>query len=214
MPHLLVQPPPPEREWIPGSILRVAADEEDQRLRGGPRRGARRRHGRGSTGLPAPYLKRLTLEGSGDRARWTTARRRRHALRSAGRAAACRTRSAFAPGPYRYLRVTWNDANSGRVPTRASVAAQAASRRRRRRRRPRQRVDRAPSERAGPQPLSRPASGAPGCRSSRSISTSGQASGGHVYRRAIVTESRFAGLEAAPVELGSAMLVARRRATG
>ena len=32
------------------------------------------------------------------------------------------------------------------------------------------------------------------------------ASGGHVFRRAVVTESRFAGLEAAPVELGGAML--------
>ena len=30
--------------------------------------------------------------------------------------------------------------------------------------------------------------------------------GGHVYRRAVVSESRFAGLEAAPVELGRAML--------
>jgi hypothetical protein len=32
------------------------------------------------------------------------------------------------------------------------------------------------------------------------------ATGGHVYRRAVVSESRFAGLEAAPVELGRGML--------
>jgi hypothetical protein len=66
------------------------------------------------TGIPAPFLKRFRLEGSGDRERWTQlvgegtafdlpAEQLRH------------IRIEFTAGPYRYLRVTWDDTNSGRV---------------------------------------------------------------------------------------------------
>ena len=107
-------------------------------------------------GLPAPHLKRLTLEGSGDRERWTMLvaegtlfdlpdeQLRQNAL-------------GFTPGPYRYLRVTWNDANSGRVPNPSAVAARRVSIAPPPPAATSERVDRAASERTGHQPISRQA---------------------------------------------------------
>ena len=157
-------------------------------------------------GLPAPHLKRLTLEGSGDRERWTMLvaegtlfdlpdeQLRQNTL-------------GFAAGPYRYLRVTWDDANSGRVPNpsrgrRAACLDRAAADRRRRssRRSSGARANRASADIASGCP-------APSSRSWRLTSTSGSASpAGTCIAAAVVSESRFAGLEAAPVELGRAML--------
>ncbi len=65
-------------------------------------------------GLSPPYLKRIRLEGSGDRARWTV-------LVGEGTvfdlpdSRLRQTELSFAAGSYRYLRVTWDDARSARV---------------------------------------------------------------------------------------------------
>ena len=204
VPHLLIQPPAPEREWIRGSILSVAATKKTSGFEvdlGAPPAVDMIR----VEGLPVPHLKRLTLEGSGDRAHWTMLvaegtlfdlpdeQLRQNTL-------------GFAAGPYRYLRVTWNDANSGRVPNPSAVPPRRVSTAAPPPADDARRVDRASSERAGHQPVSREAAGGPAAdRRAGSRRRSG-AAGGHVYRRAIVSESRFAGLEAAPVELGRAML--------
>ncbi len=156
-------------------------------------------------GLPVPHLKRLTLEGSGDRARWTTLvaegtlfdlpdeQLRQNTL-------------GFAPGPYRYLRVTWNDANSGRVPNPSAVVARRVSTAPP----PPQATLTASIERRPSEPgISRFRVKLPAARLpivALDLDVGPGASGGHVFRRAVVTESRFAGLEAAPVELGGAML--------
>jgi hypothetical protein len=113
VPYLLVPPSPDAPSFASGRILPVAATEKTSgfevdlgetftvdaldlsRLRG-------------------PFLKRFLLEGSGDRERWTQlvaegtafdlpAEQLRH------------TRIPFAAGEYRYLRITWDDTNSGRV---------------------------------------------------------------------------------------------------
>jgi len=73
-------------------------------------------------GLAAPFLKRVRLEGSGDRAHWTL-------LVGEGTvfdlpdARLRQTELAFTPGSYRYLRLTWDDARSGRVPAPRLVSA-------------------------------------------------------------------------------------------
>lgn len=65
-------------------------------------------------GLRAPVLKRVRLEGSGDRARWTL-------LVDEGtifdlpEERLVQTELAFTPGQYRYVRVTFDDSRSGRV---------------------------------------------------------------------------------------------------
>jgi hypothetical protein len=65
--------------------------------------------------LPAPFLKRFRLEGSGDRERWTQLIAEGTAFNLPAEALR-HTLIEFAAGPYRYLRVTWDDTNSGRVP--------------------------------------------------------------------------------------------------
>ena len=202
--YLLIHSSSPEREWIGGRVLDVAATKKTSGFEvdlGAPSAVDMIR----VEGLPVPHLKRLTLEASGDRERWTMLvaegtlfdlpdeQLRQNTL-------------GFAPGPYRYFRVTWNDANSGRVPNPTAVAARrvsiaapppaatlTAS------------IERRPSEPG----ISRYRVRLPGTRLpivALDLDVGAGVAGGHVYRRAIVSESRFAGLEAAPVELGRAML--------
>ena len=204
VPHLLIHSSSPEREWIGGSILNVATTKKSSGFEvdlGAPSAVDMIR----VEGLPVPHLKRLTLEGSGDRERWTMLvaegtlfdlpdeQLRQNTL-------------GFTPGPYRYFRVTWNDANSGRVPNPSAVAARrvsiappppaatlTAS------------IERRPSEPG----ISRYRVRLPGTRLpivALDLDVASGVAGGHVYRRAVVSESRFAGFEAAPVELGRAML--------
>ena len=72
-------------------------------------------------GIPPPFLKRVRLEGSGDRARWTL-------LVDEGTVFSLpeqrmeQTELAFTAGQYRYIRVTWDDTRSGRLP-RPNVAS-------------------------------------------------------------------------------------------
>jgi hypothetical protein len=73
-------------------------------------------------GISPPYLKRLRLEGSGDRARWTV-------LVGEGTvfdlpdSRLRQTELSFAAGSYRYVRVTWDDARSARIAQAPRVAA-------------------------------------------------------------------------------------------
>ena len=152
-------------------------------------------------GLPAPFLKRVRLEGSGDRERWTLLvdegtlfdlpdyRLRQVELR-------------FAPGSYRYLRLTWDDTNSGRLPL---PGAAAAGRR-----------DNVTPPPAFTTPLvfeHRP--GEPG-RSYFRVRLPGghlpivaldlDVGGGHIMREATVFEARLSGTELAPVLLGRGSL--------
>lgn len=66
-------------------------------------------------GIPAPFLKRVRLEGSGDRTRWTL-------LVDEGTVfnlpdeRLVHTELSFTPGTYRFVRVTWDDTRSGQLP--------------------------------------------------------------------------------------------------
>ena len=200
VPYLLIDPPTPAREWIAGRVLPVAATKKTS----GFEVDLGAAHGVDMIrldGLAAPYLKRLMLEGSGDRARWTmlAADATLFDLPDEG----LRQNSlAFAAGTYRYLRVTWNDTNSARVANPSAVDARSAGL-----------VSAAPPttfsatiERRPSEPgLSRyrvrlPAPQLPIVALDLDVGSG--TTGGRVYRQAIVSESRFAGLEAAPVELG------------
>ena len=73
-------------------------------------------------GLPAPFLKRLTLEGSGDRERWTLLSGE-GTLFDLPQEGLRQTELRFPAGSFRYVRVTWDDTNSGRVPMPSAVEA-------------------------------------------------------------------------------------------
>jgi Protein of unknown function (DUF3999) len=204
VPYLLIHAPSPEREWIRGTVLSVAPTKKSSGFEvdlgaANPVDMIR------VEGLPAPHLKRLTLEGSGDRERWTMLVAEGTLFDLPDEQLRQNT-IGFTPGPYRYFRITWNDANSGRVPNPTAVAARrvsiappplaatlTAS------------VERRPSEPG----MSRYRVRLPGAKLpvvAVELEVGLGVAGGHVYRRAVVSESRFAGLEAAPVELGRAML--------
>ena len=70
----------------------------------------------------APFLKRFRLEGSGDRSRWTQLVGEGTAFNLPAEQLS-HTRIEFPAGEYRYVRVIWDDTNSGRVPAPDAVSA-------------------------------------------------------------------------------------------
>ncbi len=124
VPYLLVAPPRKEPEWARASLLPIPATKSASGFEADL--GALRRIDRlRVSGVPAPFLKRLRLEGSGDRVRWTVlvAEGTLFDLPEEGLA---RTEVAFPEGEHRFLRLAWNDAKSGRVPLPARVEARLA----------------------------------------------------------------------------------------
>lgn len=200
VPYLLVHPPLAEPRWVTATPLPVPATKTTSGFEA-DFRSAQSIHMVRVEGIPAPFLKRASIEGSGDRSRWTSlapeatffdlpAERLRQ------------VEVAFTPGTYRYIRVTWDDTNSGRVPLPRAVAARLS----------------AQDPVVPPPPIDLPFERQPS-EPGRSryrvrlpaarlplIALELEVDGGHVFRTAAVTESRFAGSEAVPVELGRATL--------
>jgi hypothetical protein len=202
VPYLLVEPPLPEPEWRRvATVLPIPATKKESGFEadlGGAATVDRLR----VLGLPAPFLKRLALDGSGDRRRWT---------RLAVEATLFELPDSdlrqlelpFPPGVFRYLRVTWDDASSARVPLPKGVAARVV-----RADAPARPAVSAPVafERRASEPgtsrfrLRLPASSLPVVALRLAVA------GAHVLRRARVTETRLAGEGAIPVRLGEATL--------
>ncbi len=153
------------------------------------------------TGIPAPFLKRIQLEGSLDQSRWTVLIEDGTILDLPAEALK-RLELDFDPGEYRFLRITWIDSSGGRATLPGSAAARSVS--------------------AGslPPPLRAPLRFAPrpsepGASRYRlrlpaanlPITTIELTStGGNGLRQARVTEGRLVDYEMAPVLLGLASL--------
>jgi hypothetical protein len=200
VPYLLVSPPRQEPQWARGALLPIPQTKVTSGFEadlGALRRIDRLRVG----GLPAPFLKRLRLEGSGDRARWTVlvAEGTLFDLPEEGLS---RTEIAFPAGDHRWLRLAWNDAKSGRVPLPERVEARlagsggAAE----------PLLEAVPFERRESEPdrsrfrLKLPAAGLPIAAIEVAVGS------GNVHREASVYESRLAGGRLSPFRLGAATL--------
>lgn len=200
VPYLLIDPPRAEVEWAAGRVLPVAATRDTSGFEvdlGRPRRV----DGLRLLGLPAPFLKRVRLEGSGDRARWTLLAGE-GTLFDLPAESLTRLVLDFPPGDLQFLRVTWDDALSGRVPlpVRAEVRLVPSG--------------------SPPPPLRVPMPfekrpGEPGASRFRVRLAAPRLplaalelvpEGGHLLRPARVSESRLSGSELVPVVLGSATL--------
>lgn len=198
--YLLVHPPDAEPEWMNGDVLSVPATKKTSGFEvdlGSIQTVDRLQ----ISDVPAPYLKRVRLEGSGDRARWTllVAEGTLFDLPSEELVQRALT---FTPGAYRYLRVTWDDTNSARIAQPRIVRARRVSRATPP---PALAVQASVERRASEPGISRyrvrfPVASLP------AVALDVEIGGGHVYRQAVVTESRFSGAEAAPVRLGNATL--------
>ena len=124
VPYLLVAPVRKEPAWVRASLLPIPETKSASGFEADL--GALRRIDRlRVSGLSAPFLKRLRLEGSGDRARWTVlvAEGTLFDLPEEGLA---RTEIGFPEGEHRFLRLVWNDARSGRVSLPSRVEARLA----------------------------------------------------------------------------------------
>lgn len=152
-------------------------------------------------GLPAPFLKRVQIEGSGDRAHWTLLVPD-GTLFDLPNDELVLTALDLPAGAFRYLRLTWDDRASRRMPLPRQVEVRVASASR------------------GPAPLRtivgverRPSE--PG-KSRFRIRLPGahlpivaielSVGGGNVLRAARITEGRLEGSTVVPTELGSATL--------
>ena len=121
VPFLFVPPPLDEQRAIDGSVLPIAATKTTSGFDVDFHEVIPSLNGVTLEGIPAPFLKRFRLEGSGDRVRWTVLVNEGTAfdlpsenLRS--------TTLTFAASAVRFLRVTWDDTNSARagLPSRAT----------------------------------------------------------------------------------------------
>jgi hypothetical protein len=200
VPHLLIYPPAQEPSWTRGDVLAVAATKKTS--------GFELDLGRAEStdairveGIPPPFLKRVRLEGSGDRAHWTMLAAEA-TLFDLPDERLRETTLAFRRGSYRYLRVIFDDTNSGRVPPPHAVLARST---------------------AGAAPPPPPAAALaferrpsePGRSRYRIrlpaahlpiLALDLDIGGGPVFRPAVVNESRLAGDQAVPAPLGRVTL--------
>ncbi len=202
VPYLLLQAPPRQPQWSSAAVLPLARTEKTSGFEA-DFHAAETIDAIRVSGLPVPFLKRLTLEGSGDRAHWTLL---------AGEASLFdlpeeglrQTALRCPPGSFRYLRMTWDDTNSGRMPLPTAVEA---------RRVPgivpppsltvRLSAERRPSEPGRSRyRITLPAARLPIVALDVII-----AGGGHVFRQATVSESRLSGMDLQPAELGRGRLI-------
>jgi hypothetical protein len=125
VPYLVVPPPDPARHWQDGRIEAILPTKDASGFEadlGDVVRVDRMRMG----GLPAPWLKRARLEGSGDRQRWVVLAPEVTVFDLPDQGLQ-RTEIAFEPVAVRHLRLTWDDRSSARVSLPAAVSAELAS---------------------------------------------------------------------------------------
>jgi hypothetical protein len=200
VPYLLVAPQSTREVWFSTRILPILATKFTSGFEvdlGSVRNIDKLR----VEGIPAPFMKRLTVEGSGDRVHYTLLASDAtlfdlpdEELRSLV--------VAFVPGEYRYLRVTWNDRASAVVRSIATVTA-------------RWHQENAPEERTAIAVPFRRTASEPG-RSRYRLQLPGPhlpiaaieltVSNENVLRDASVAEARLSGSELVPVDLGASTL--------
>lgn len=125
VPYLLVAPPPGQSARVIGRILPITASDLPNAKSSGFEvdfEGINVIDAIHLDAIQGPFLKRFRLEGSGDRSRWTVLVAEGTAFNLPAEQLA-HTRIEFAPGAYRYVRVTWDDTNSARVALPSTVAA-------------------------------------------------------------------------------------------
>jgi hypothetical protein len=200
VPYLLISPPAPEPKWINGAVSPLAAAKKTSGFRidlGRPLLVDRVR----LEGLEPPFVKRCALDAGNDGNAWNRIREDvtlfdlpAEKMRS--------VEIELAPTEYRYLRVTWDDSASERIPLPKSVVVRLVSAGSLP---PRMEAPVRVAPRASEPGVSRFRISLPGSR----LPITGirlSANGGNILRRARITEGRLSGDEIVPHELGAATL--------
>jgi Protein of unknown function (DUF3999) len=122
IPYLLVAPPAQRERWrranIAGAIAPTKVSSGFEADLGESVVVDRLR----ISGLPAPFLKRVQLEGSADRQRWVLLSNQATLFDLPDEKLRLDD-IEFAPGSFRYFRVSWDDRSSARMPLPATVEA-------------------------------------------------------------------------------------------
>src|SRR5712691_222462 len=116
--YLLVRNPPAPPRFKVGTILPIAPVDTDKSRTSGFEVDLREPamvDGLRLDSLPTPFLKRVRLEGSGDREHWTLLVDE-GSIFDLPQEQLRLTELRFRPGPYRYIRVIFDDTNSARLP--------------------------------------------------------------------------------------------------
>ncbi len=202
VPYILLQSAARTRQWIEGELLPIAATDKSSGFEAGfqvpqPIDSIR------VAGLRPPFLKRFMLEGSGDRQHWTLLAVE-GTLFDLPDEGLRQIDLDFPAGTYRYLRVTWDDRNSGRVPLPSMVQARKLTGIIP----PPPLTARVAAERRGSEPgrsryhVKLPAPRLP--IAAIDVIVPGDV---HVFRQAFVRESRLSGMRVQPADLGRARLM-------
>jgi uncharacterized protein DUF3999 len=207
VPYLLVYPPIDEPRWLRATVQPLASTRKTSGFEA-DLGGAFVVNGIEVSGLPGSFMKRFSLEGSGDREHWTLLIAQ-GTLFNLPDQQLRQTIASFAPGSYRYLRVTWDDTHSGKVPLPRSVSSRQATRA------------------AAPSPLLIPlhVEGRPS-EPGRSryhlvlpaahlpiVAIQLDVAGAHLFRQATLTEAQLSAWRAEPITIGQGLL-ARDQRTG
>ena len=201
VPYLLVHPPVRDPQWLRADVQPVAATEKTSGFEA-DLGSVQTINGIDVRRFPGTFMKRFSLEASADREHWTLVIPE-GTLFDLPDERLRQTEASFAPGAYRYLRLTWDDTHSARVPLPAGVLARLAT------------ADAPPPPLVLAVPFERRPS-EPG-HSRYHVTLPGphlplvalrlDAGGTYVFRRATVTEPRLAAWQAAPVTIGEGLLV-------
>jgi hypothetical protein len=200
VPYLLISPAAPESKWMYGAVSPLAAAKKTSGFRidlGRPRLADRVR----LEGIQPPFVKRCVLDAGNDGDGWTRLREEATIFDLPAE----KMRSVeieLAPTEYRYLRVTWDDSASARIPLPKSVAVRLVSAGSLP---PRLEAPVRVAPRASEPGVSRFRIALPGPR----LPITGfrlSVNGGNILRRARITEGRLSGDEIVPHELGAATL--------
>ncbi len=206
VPYLLIMPPMPEPRWVDGRLAPIALTRKTSGFQLDLGRSLRMDRLRLS-GLPAPFVKRCILEASNDSRGWMVLRSDATVFDMPAENLR-QTEIEFEQGEYRYLKVTWDDTASARIPLPGSVSARLIS------------AGSLPPRLQAPIEFERRES-EPGVSryrlrmpGSRMPVTEIQlsANGGNILREARITEARLSGGEINPNVLGTGTL--RREVRG
>ena len=200
VPYLMILPPAPEPKWVEGQLSPLAPTKKTSGLQidlGRPLLMDRVR----LAGLPAPFVKRCIVQAGNEAGEWSLLNGDATIFDLPAENLRL-TEIEFLPASYRYLKITWDDSASARIPLPGSAAVRLVSAGVLP---PRLQVP-LQFERRGSEPgVSRYRIRLPGPRLPvTKIQLS--ASGGNILRTARITEARLSGVEMVPAVLGTAIL--------
>lgn len=205
VPYLLVYTPVHDPEWVRARVQPIASRENAKEKTSGFEAdlgSVREIDAVDLRRISGPFMKRFSLEASADREHWTQVVSEGTLFDLPDRQLR-ETRAEFVAGSYRYLRLTWDDTHSARLPLLPDVSIRVAA--------------------AAPEPMPlvvplqferRPSE--PG-RSRYHVTLPGSrlplvalrfdAGGTYLFRAVTVTEPRLAAWQATPAAIGRGLLV-------